>query len=106
MAKENNSDSNERNWQADGGRVFTTGAFVEAQEISGEWRWIVTGFEDDTFYDGNTLDVNETAATQAGLVNPDDADDGADDGANEAADNDFLDFLADDGDYINIVPED
>lgn len=92
----NITQSNETAWRADGGRAFTTGAYVEAVEIDGEWRWIVSGFEDDTFFDGETLNVNQSAENRDDLVTVDDDDD-----------DDFLNFLAaEEGDYIDIVPQD
>lgn len=55
--------------------VFTTGAFIAPKLIDGEMRWIVTGFEDDTFYDGKTIDVEDRAATLEGLINEDEDED-------------------------------
>lgn len=62
--------TNERHWREIGGRtVFTTGAKIEEREIEGRWHWVVVGFEDDTFWDGMTLNVNDSSATREGLVN-------------------------------------
>ncbi len=63
--------SNEQYWREIGGAVFATGAHIEAVEFGGEWRWIVTGFEDDTFFDGKILEVNRRAAARAALVEVD-----------------------------------
>lgn len=91
--------SNEAAWRTSGGKVFTTGAFIEAVEHDGEFRWIVSGFEDDTFFDGETLNVNESAETSDDLVTVDDED--------ESETGNYMDFLAGGGgDYIDIVPAD
>ncbi len=63
-----NTFSNEQYWRGIGGAAFATGAYIEAVEFDGEWRWIVTGFEDDTFFEGRVLEVNWHAAARAGLV--------------------------------------
>jgi hypothetical protein len=52
--------------------VFTTGAFIAPLEIAGEMRWVVTGFEDDTYFNGQYLDVQERGATLEDLVLEDD----------------------------------
>lgn len=94
----NITQSNETAWRADGGRAFTTGAYVEAVEIDGEWRWIVSGFEDDTFFDGKTLNVNQSAENRDDLVTVDD---------DKEEPSSYLDFLARRNvDYIDIVPQD
>jgi hypothetical protein len=41
--------------------LFTTGAFIKPIKVvinnQEQWRWIVTSFEDQTFSDGNEIDV-------------------------------------------------
>ncbi|MDD9814638.1 MAG: hypothetical protein OXU31_01450 [Gammaproteobacteria bacterium] len=56
--------------------VFATGAFCapfkwtdpETGEIL--WRWVVCSFEDDSFRNGENVNVQETADTRAGLIIP------------------------------------
>lgn len=66
--------SNEQHWREIGGTVFTTGAHIEAVEFDGEYRWIVTGFEDDTYFDGKLLNINDSAEYSDDLVTLDDDD--------------------------------
>ena len=97
--------TNEQHWREIGGRtVFTTGAKIEEREIEGKWHWIVVGFEDDTFWDGMTLDVNETADTREGLVTLD-AEDETDDDHETDDQADYLLFGHNDGEFIDIVPQ-
>lgn len=95
--------TNEQHWREIGGKtVFTTGASIEEREINGKWHWIVVGFEDDTFWDGMTLDVNETSDTREGLVTLDADDETHDDETEETDDQaDYLLFGHNDGDFIN-----
>lgn len=96
--------TNEQHWREIGGKtVFTIGAIIEEQQINGKWHWVVIGFEDDTFWDGMTLDVNETADTREGLVALDAKDETHDGAADQA---DYLLFGHNDGEFINIVPQD
>jgi hypothetical protein len=49
-------------------RVYTTGAALIPKKMpSGNWVWIVDSFEDDTYYDGECLNVNEFADSEDGL---------------------------------------
>lgn len=52
-------------------KVFATGVHLQAieVEINGkkQWRWIVVGFEDDTYFDGETIDVYDYADSFEGL---------------------------------------
>lgn len=67
--------TNEQHWREIGGQtVVTIGAKIEEREIEGKWHWIVTEFIDDTFWDGVTLNVNESADTREELVKLDDED--------------------------------
>lgn len=53
-------------------RAYATGAFVSPLLVNGQWRWVVDNFNEDVFYDGRTLNVNDSAATLAGLITADD----------------------------------
>lgn len=52
--------------------IFTTGATLQAVEVKingvKQWRWVVIGFEDDSFQNGKTIDVCEYADDQKGLL--------------------------------------
>ena len=48
--------------------VFATGVYLSPVEIDGQWRWIATMFEDDTFWSGDSVDVKISADTPEGLV--------------------------------------
>lgn len=49
--------------------VFTTGAYIEQRLLqNGNWAWMVTGFEDDTFINGEAINVLETAMSKNGLI--------------------------------------
>jgi hypothetical protein len=118
--------TNEQHWREIGGKtVFTTGASIEEREINGKWHWVVVAFEDDTFWDGMTLDVNETADTREKLVTLDAEDETQDEETAETDEEtnfpvfghfeseeetddqaDYLLFGHNDGDFINIVPQD
>ena len=45
--------------------LFTIGAFIKPVKVTinnkEQWRWIVTSLEDQTFLDGNEIDVNDYA---------------------------------------------
>lgn len=55
--------------------AFTTGAYIAPLCIEGVWCWVVKGFEDDTYYNGQYLGVQPAAAELAGLVDEDEEDD-------------------------------
>jgi hypothetical protein len=52
-------------------KIFATGVFLQAVKctINGieSWRWVGVGFEDDTYYDGEVIDVYDYADTFEGL---------------------------------------
>lgn len=52
--------------------IFSTGVFLESVEcvINGQkqWRWIATGFEDDSFASGKIINPIEYANKQKKLV--------------------------------------
>lgn len=51
--------------------LFTIGAFIKPVKVTinnkEQWRWIVTSFEDQTFFDGNEIDVYDYANNLKGL---------------------------------------
>ena len=49
--------------------VFTTGAYLKAQKINNKWVWIVIGFEDDTYEDGEVIDPSTCTDTRGELFN-------------------------------------
>ena len=100
--------TNEQHWREIGGKtVFTTGASIEERQIEGRWHWIVVAFEDDTFWDGMTLDVNESADTREELVTLDTEEETCDDETDETDDQaDYLLYGHNDGDFLDIVPQD
>ena len=52
--------------------LFTIGAFIKPVKVVinnvEQWRWIVTSFEDQTFLDGNEIDVYPYANNLKGLI--------------------------------------
>lgn len=52
-------------------KVFATGVHLQAieVEINGkkQWRWVAVGFEDDTYFDGKTIDIYDYANSFEGL---------------------------------------
>lgn len=53
-------------------KIFTTGAHLQAIEIEingkKQWRWVVVGFEDDTYFEGEVIDVYDYANSFEGLI--------------------------------------
>jgi hypothetical protein len=51
--------------------VFATGVHLQAieVEINGkkQWRWVAVGFEDDTYFNGDTIDLYDYANSFEGL---------------------------------------
>lgn len=54
-------------------KIFTTGAYLKAIEciIDGrkQWRWVVVGFEDDTYFNGEIVDIQDYADSFEDLFN-------------------------------------
>ena len=52
--------------------IFSTGVFLKPEKciINGitQWRWIVVGFEGDTYLNGKSIDVYDYADTLDGLL--------------------------------------
>lgn len=52
-------------------KIFATGVFLQAVECTindrKQWRWVAVGFEDDSYYDGEIIDVYDYADTHEGL---------------------------------------
>jgi hypothetical protein len=55
-------------------RVYATGVFLQAVEVlidgKKQWRWIAVGFEDDTYFDGKTIELYDYANSFEGLFRP------------------------------------
>jgi len=53
-------------------KIFSTGVHLKPIEcvINGkkQWRWIVVGFEDETFFEGEIIDVYDFADSFEGLI--------------------------------------
>ncbi len=51
--------------------IFATGVFLKPVDciINGikQWRWVVVGFEDDSYFDGEAFDVYDYADNFEGL---------------------------------------
>lgn len=45
--------------------IFSTGVYLQAVEVEingrKQWRWIAVGFEDDTFFNGQLVDIYDYA---------------------------------------------
>ncbi|MDO9154275.1 MAG: hypothetical protein Q7U47_11360 [Paludibacter sp.] len=54
-------------------KIFATGVHLQAVqiEINGikQWRWIAVGFEEDSFFNGENIDVYDYANTFEELIN-------------------------------------
>lgn len=52
-------------------QIYATGVFLQAVELviegKRQWRWIAVGFEDDTYFDGKTIDIYDYADSFEGL---------------------------------------
>jgi hypothetical protein len=64
--------------------IYTTGAFaqpVEMKDYKGNpiWRWVITGFEDDSYFNGESCSPVVSAETCEGLFKTYDDDDDDDD---------------------------
>lgn len=57
---------------SDTDKIFATGVFLQPVKctINGkeQWRWVAVGFEDDSYYDGEIIDVYDYADTLEGLI--------------------------------------
>jgi hypothetical protein len=54
-------------------KIFATGVHLQAVqiEINGikQWRWVAVGFEEDTFFNGECIEVYDYANTFEELIN-------------------------------------
>lgn len=50
--------------------IFTTGAFLMPVRLGNRWCWIVTGFEDSSFYNGQYVNVTEYSENKEDLMKP------------------------------------
>jgi hypothetical protein len=55
--------------------IFTNGAFLKSVEIEGQWHWIVTGFEDDSFKNGELFNPPVSAESEEALLKSETEDD-------------------------------
>lgn len=57
---------------SDTDKIFATGVFLQPVNcvINGkqQWRWVAVGFEDDSYYGGELIDVYDYADTIENLV--------------------------------------
>jgi len=57
---------------SDTDKIFATGVFLQPVKctINGRehWRWVAVGFEDDSYYDGEIIDIYDYADTLEGLI--------------------------------------
>jgi len=57
---------------SDTNKIFATGVFLQPAKctINGieQWRWVAVGFEDDSYYDGEVIDIYDYADTLEGLI--------------------------------------
>jgi hypothetical protein len=55
--------------------IFATGVFLRAIEVEiygqKQWRWVAVGFEDDSYFDGEVINVYDYADDFDGLMIPD-----------------------------------
>jgi len=53
-------------------KIFATGVFLQPVKCTinqvEQWRWVAVGFEDDSYYDGNVIDIYDYADTLEGLI--------------------------------------
>ena len=62
------------------GEIFTIGAFCEPCKWTDpdtgkvHWRWMVRGFEEDSYMDGDYVDPAEFSDTREGLINKTESD--------------------------------
>jgi len=56
----------------DTSKIFATGVFLQPVKctINGmeQWRWVAVGFEDDSYYDGEIIDIYDYADALEGLI--------------------------------------
>lgn len=49
-------------------KIYTNGAHLVSVKIGHFWRWVVDGFEDDSFMDGESIDPAIISPTKEGLM--------------------------------------
>ncbi len=53
-------------------KIFSNGVFLQAFEVEidgiKQWRWIAVGFEDDSYFDGQIIDIYDYANSFEGLI--------------------------------------
>lgn len=57
---------------SDTDKIFSTGVFLQPIKCTinniEQWRWVVVGFEDDSFYNGEIINPNEYADNLSDMV--------------------------------------
>jgi len=57
---------------SDTDKIFATGVFLQPVNciINGkqQWRWVAISFEDDSYYNGERIDIYDYADTLEGLI--------------------------------------
>ena len=57
---------------SDTDKIFATGIFLQPVECvlneKKQWRWVAVGFEDDSYYNGDRIDIYNYANTLDGLI--------------------------------------
>jgi hypothetical protein len=53
-------------------KIYASGVYLQAIEVviddTKQWRWVSVGFNDDTYFDGETIDVYNYANSFQGLI--------------------------------------
>jgi|GEM_PF-980293 len=53
-------------------KIYASGVYLQAIEVviddTKQWRWVSVGFNDDTYFDGETIDVYDYANSFQGLI--------------------------------------
>ncbi|MGI8788347.1 MAG: hypothetical protein ACR2HG_11375 [Pyrinomonadaceae bacterium] len=57
---------------SDTDKIFATGVFLQPVKCTinnvEQWRWVAVDFEDDSFYNGETVNLNEYAENLEDLI--------------------------------------
>jgi len=57
---------------SDTDKIFATGVFLQPVKCTidekEQWRWVAVGFEDDSYYNGERIDIYDYANTLDGLI--------------------------------------
>lgn len=50
--------------------IYTTGAYLKSKFVDGKYMWVVTGFEEDSYMDGQRINTYEWADNEKDLIDP------------------------------------